>query len=162
MTRIVIRRNQSLDRAGFRRVTALVAAPTFFFVALAIAAGWWPILAFCIGVFLTFAAVLYVVMTGAREREVVTVGARHVVIESGRNEPRMRIEFERYWTRVERRSGSRPALALVARGVAVEIAAALAESEQKSLARRLRALIGPTAIETDAADAARSASFRAS
>lgn len=142
VTRIVIQRNRSLDKRGLARVLAILAIPVGGFMALSAFAGWWPILSFSTVVFLALAAVLYGVMTAAREREVVTVTARHVVIESGRFGPRMRVELDRYWTRVEARGGRRPVLALIARDVVVEIAAALSVSERKTLARRLRSLVG--------------------
>ncbi len=142
VTRIVIRRNQSLDRRGLAWVLAVLAVPVGGYVALAAVEGMWPILTFCVGAFLVFAAILYGVMIAGREREVVTVTARHVVVEGGRFRPRMRVELDRYWTRIEQREGARPALALIARGVVVLIATAISEPERKALARRLRTLVG--------------------
>ncbi|MGH8226186.1 MAG: DUF2244 domain-containing protein [Gammaproteobacteria bacterium] len=152
VTRIVIRRNQSLGRAGLIRALVLGGVPAAAFTALAIMEGWWPIVGYCGGAFLVLAAALYGVMLGARDREVVTISARRVIVECGRSHPQMRIEFDRYWTRIERREGRRPALVLRSHGVALEIAAALAEPQREALARRLAELIGPAAAnETTAA-----------
>ncbi|MGH8271529.1 MAG: DUF2244 domain-containing protein [Gammaproteobacteria bacterium] len=145
VTRIVIRRNQSLGQAGFIRALALGGVPAAAFMALAVLEGWWPIVGYCGGVFLVLAAALYGVMLGARDREVVTVTARHMIVECGRSHPQTRIEFDRYWTRIERREGRRPALVLRSHGVALEIAAALAGAQREALARRLAELIGPAA-----------------
>ncbi len=146
VTRIVIRRNQSLGRAGFIRALALAGAPAAAFAALAGMEGWWPIVGYSAGVFLVLAAVLYEVMLGARDREVLTVTARRVIVECGRNRPQMRVEFDRYWTRVERREGRRPALILRAHGTALEIAVALSGAQREALARRLAELIGPATV----------------
>lgn len=147
VTRIVIRRNQSLGRAGLVRALMLAGAPTAVFVAFAAMEGWWPVTGYCAGVFLFLAAALYVVMAGARTQEVITVSTRHVIVECGRNRPRLRVEFDRYWTRIERREGRRPALVLRSHGVTLEIAAALAGAERGTLARRLGELIGPAAVD---------------
>lgn len=147
VTRIVIRRNQSLGRTGFARTLMLAGAPSAVFVAFAAMEGWWPVTGYCTGVFLFLAAALYVVMAGARTQEVITVSTRHVIVECGRNRPRLRVEFDRYWTRVERREGRRPALVLRSHGVTLEIAAALAGPERRALARRLSELVGPAAAD---------------
>lgn len=150
VTRIVIRRNQSLSRAGFVRALIPGGAPAVAFVVLAAMEGWWPVVGYCAGAFLFLAAALYGVMLGARDREVVTVTTRRVIVECGRNRPRMRVELDRYWTRVERRGGRRPALVLRSHGVALEIAAALADVQREALARRLAELVGPAAIDETA------------
>jgi uncharacterized membrane protein len=140
------------------RFLALNAIPPLAFIALAIFGGWWPIVGFSAGVFVALALVLYGVMAGGREREVVTVTPRRLIVESGRERPRTRIQLDRYWTRIEPRSTPRPALALISRGTVVEIAAALGEAERKALARRLRALVGPdTMAANPAGGASRSA-----
>lgn len=154
LTRIVIQRNQSLSGRGLTGFLVLGGLPSLVFIAFAVFGGWWPIVGFCAGVFVLVAVTLYVVMAAAKEREVVTVTAQDLIVESGRHGPRMRVKLDRYWARVEAHveshESSSTALTLTSRGVAVEIAAALPAAERKQLARRLAALIGPGAQPWDA------------
>ncbi|MDN5864093.1 MAG: DUF2244 domain-containing protein [Gammaproteobacteria bacterium] len=145
VTRIVVQRNQSITGRGLAFFLAVGSIPSLVFVGFAIFGGWWPIVGFCLGVLLLLAVALYVVLVAANEREVITVMARHIVVESGRTGPRMRVRLERYWARVEPSDNPSAALTLSSRGVAVEIAAALSAPERKLLARRLASLIGPHA-----------------
>jgi len=145
LTRIVIRRNQSLSWRELRRFVMGGSIPSLVFVGFAIYAGWWPIVGFCVGAFILAVLLLCEVMAGGRDREVVSVTARRIVVESGRYRPQMRVELDRYWARVEARKGPPPALALVSRGACVEVGAALSEAQRKTLARRLAALVGPRA-----------------
>ncbi len=145
LTRIVIRRNQSLSWRELRRFVLVGSIPSLVFVGFAVYAGWWPIAGFCAGAFMLAVLLLCEVMAGARDREVVTVTARRVLVEAGRYRPQMRVELDRYWARVEQRKGPPRALVLVSRGARVEVGAALSEAEQKTLARRLAALLGPRA-----------------
>lgn len=143
LTRIVIRRNQSLDWSGLLRFVAWGSIPSLVFVVFAVYAGWWPIVGFCAGTLVLAAAMLYEVMMSARDREVVTITNRCVVVEAGRHRPQMRIELDRYWTRVKHRDGPPPALALTSGRACVTVAAALSGPERKKLAHRLAALVGP-------------------
>lgn len=145
LTRIVIRRNQSLSWRELRRFVMAGSIPSLVFVGFAIYAGWWPIVGFCVGAFVLLVLLLCEVMAGARDREVVTVTARHIMVEVGRYRPQMRVELDRYWARVEQRRGPPPALAVVSRGASVEVGAALSEAQRKALAHRLGALLGPRA-----------------
>src|SRR5699024_1664874 len=66
LTRIVIRRNQSLSWRGLLRFLAWGSIPTLAFSGYAVYAGWWPIVGFCVGAFLLCAGLLYEVMVSAR------------------------------------------------------------------------------------------------
>jgi uncharacterized membrane protein len=145
ITRIVIRRNQSLSWQGLGLILAGgLALNLAIGLAAGVAAGWWPVAAYEGGVFVLFAAIL-ACLTANRSREIVTVYEREVVVEYGRRRLEMRVEMDRYWARVEECSNPRPALIIRSRGVAVEIARALDEEARAALAARLRQLLGPTA-----------------
>lgn len=146
ITRIVIRRNQSLSWKGLGMFLAGGLSLNLAFLFLAgLAAGWWPVVGFEASVFMLLAAVL-TALAANRSREVVTVRSRTVTVEFGRRRAEACIEMDRYWTRVESRSVPRPALVLRSRGMAVEIARALGSEAQSELAARLRELVGPGAF----------------
>ncbi len=145
ITRIVIRRNQSLSWQGLGLILAGgLALNLAIGLAAGVAAGWWPVAAYEGGAFVLFAVIL-ASLTANRSREVVTVHERAVMVEYGRRRMEMRVEMDRYWARVEECSNPRPALIIRSRGVAVEIARALDEEARIALAARLRELLGPTA-----------------
>ena len=146
ITRIVIRRNQSLSWQGLGLFLAGGFALTLAIGLLAgIAAGWWPVAAYEGGVFTLFALIM-AGLTANRAKGIVTVWGRMVTVEYGRRRVEMRVEMDRYWARVEECRSPRPALIIRSRGVAVEIARALDENARVALAARLRELLGPTAV----------------
>lgn len=146
ITRIVIRRNQSLSWQGLGLFLASGLALNLVFVLMAgLAAGWWPIVGYEVSVFLLLGSIL-ASLTVNRAREIVTVRTRTVTVEYGRRCAEMRVELDRYWARVEKCRMPRPALILRSRGVAVEIARALDEPAREALARRLGELLGPNAV----------------
>ncbi|HYW77037.1 MAG TPA: DUF2244 domain-containing protein [Gammaproteobacteria bacterium] len=146
ITRIVIRRNQSLSWQGLGLILAGGFALTLAIgLLVGIAAGWWPIAAYEGGVFTLFALILSG-LTANRAKEIVSIRERTVTVEYGRRRAEMRIEMDRYWARVEECSSPRPALIIRSRGVAVEIARALDDDARAALASRLRELLGPAGI----------------
>jgi len=146
ITRIVIRRNQSLSWQGLGLILAGGFVLTLAIGLLAgIEAGWWPVAAYEGGVFTLFALILSG-LTANRAKEIVTVRERTVMVEYGRRRAEMRIEMDRYWARVEECRSPRPALIISSRGVAVEIARALDDNSRTALALRLRELLGPVSV----------------
>ncbi len=146
ITRIVIRRNQSLSWQGLGLILAGGFALTLAIGLLAgIEAGWWPVAAYEGGVFTLFALILSG-LTASRAKEIVSVRERTVTVEYGRRRAEMRIEMDRYWARVEECRSPRPALIIRSRGVAVEIARALDDKARNALAARLRELLGPVNV----------------
>lgn len=150
ITRIVIRRNQSLSWQGLGLFLAGgLVLNLAIALAAGVAAGWWPVAAFEGGAFV-FYAVILACLTANRAREIVTVHEHTVAIEYGRLRRETRVEMDRYWARVEGCRNPRPALIIRSRGVAVEIARALDEKARAALAARLRELIGPAAMGPEA------------
>jgi len=148
VTRIVVRRNQSLGPAGLARFLAAGLILHLGVAALAGVAGWWPVVAFVGAAFLVLAGTVLGVMAAGAQREVITVRSGTVTIEYGRGRPEARVELERYWARVERGAEARSGLVLRSGGVQAEVGRALTESERSELHRRLAALVGPDAAVT--------------
>lgn len=105
------------------------------------------VLPFCGLEMLALGAALYVTSWRGSIREVVTVDEKSVAIESGRDKPIERHEFQRPWTRVilERSAGSwYPSRLLIrSHGRQVEIGSFLNEEERRGLAEALNRIITP-------------------
>ena len=146
ITRIVIQRNQSLSWRGLGVFLAAGLALDLVFVTMAAIAHWWPVIGFVLASFLALAGVLFA-LTWNTAREMLTIRAHTVVVEYGRLQAETRVELDRYWARVEHCASPRPALMIRSRAVAVEIGRALGSEDRKTLARRLRGLVGPNAMQ---------------
>lgn len=149
VTRIAVRRNQSLSLAGFVGFVATGFAVHFALALFAGIQGWWPVVGFIVGAFFLLCGTVFAVMRAAGVREVLTVTPESIVVEFGRGRAEYRVELDRYWARIER-SADRRRLVLRSRGVALEIGRTLSGPERDALARRLVELIGPRARLTDA------------
>jgi len=105
------------------------------------------VLPFCGLEMLALGAALYVTSWRGSIREVVTVDEKSVAIESGRDKPTERHEFQRPWTQVilERSAGSwYPSRLLIrSHGRQVEIGRFLNEEERRGLAEALNRIITP-------------------
>lgn len=105
------------------------------------------VLPFCGLEMLALGAALYVTSWRGSIREVVTVDEKSVAVESGRDKPTQRYEFQRPWTQVilERPSISwHPSRLLIrSHGRQVEIGTFLNEEERRGLAAALDKLITP-------------------
>lgn len=145
VTRIAVRRNQSLSFAGFGGFVAAGFATHFTLALFAGLEGWWPVVAFVGAAFLLLAGTVFAVMRTAGVREVITVTPEWIVVEFGRGRAERRIMLERYWARVECRAEDQGGVTLCSRGVALEVGRVLSGPERVALARRIRELVGPNA-----------------
>lgn len=140
---IVVRRNQSLTVTGLAGFLLMGFALHFGLGLFAGLEGWWPVVAFVGGAFLAQAVAVFAVMSGALEREVITVRPDTITIEYGRRRPRVRMQMQRFGARVVYESGSPGRLYLQSRATVLELGSALSAAERRSLGRRLAELIGP-------------------
>lgn len=105
------------------------------------------VLPFCGLEMLALGAALYVTSWRGSIREVITVDARSVAVESGRDKPVARHEFQRSWTKVilERPSTSwHPSRLLIgSHGRQIEVGQFLNEEERRGLAEVLSKIITP-------------------
>lgn len=104
------------------------------------------VLPFCGLEMLALGAALYVTSWRGSIREVVTVDEKSVAIESGRDKPTERYEFQRPWTQVilQRSGGWYPSrLFIRSHGRQVEIGRFLNEEERRGLAEALARIITP-------------------
>ena len=104
------------------------------------------VLPFCGLEMLALGAALYVTSWRGSIREVVTVDEKSVAIESGRDKPTQRHEFQRPWTQVilQHSGGWYPSrLFIRSHGRQVEIGRFLNEEERRGLAEALGKIITP-------------------
>ena len=94
---------------------------------------------------LALGAALYITAWRGGAREVITITVDSVHVETGRDRPQLRHDFQRYWTRVVLR---RPwvvwypsKLLLCSRGREIEVGRFLNEEERRGLAEVLRSAI---------------------
>ena len=94
---------------------------------------------------LALGAALYITAWRGGAREVITITDDTIRVESGRNKPQRRHDFQRPWTRVVLRKSAasrRPGrLLLCCRDQEVEVGGFLNEQERAGLAKTLNALI---------------------
>jgi len=154
VTRIVVRRNQSLSPAGLVRFLAAGLMLHLAVAAFAGVAGWWPVVAFVGAAFVVLAASVLGVMAAGAEREVITVATDTVTVEYGRRRPEVSVRLNRHWARVECPEGPGSGLFLRSGPARAEFGRALTQVERAALARRLSALVGPGAPATGTRDRA--------
>ena len=90
---------------------------------------------------IALATAFYVVLRAGQQREVIRIENDDVVVERGRKKIEERIEFNRFWVRVElarsRRRFHPRRLLLAAQGREIELGQFLTEGERESLAKAL-------------------------
>lgn len=105
------------------------------------------VLPFCGLEMLALGAALYVTSWRGSIREVITVDADSVAVETGRDKPVKRYEFQRNWTQVvlehPQVSWHPSRLLIRSRGRQVEIGRFLNEEERRGLAEALAKMITP-------------------
>jgi uncharacterized membrane protein len=143
----------SLTPKTARIFIALVAVPTFAIATLFTAQGFWPVLPFA---GLEIGLLIWAVRTAMRsglERETITVSRDSVIIKHWDRRGVQSAVFPRHWARVTLHAplaALHPSrLVLESRGRACEVGRFLTEDERRSLAVRLKQLVG-TMNETPA------------
>lgn len=141
----MIRPNRSLTRGtlgvvlGAYLLTEVGIGVAFFLK------GAWLVLPFAGLEILAIGIVLYFLSRHNRDYELVVVDDRHLKITRQMGRQRSYHEFQRYWTKVQLRSGSAewyPSRLLVgSHGEFVEIAASMDEDNRRALARDLKQII---------------------
>lgn len=145
--RFILRPQRS---ATWRDNLWLVAAVAVLAVPIALywtAFGFWPVLLVCVLHLLALLAALYKVSYALLAREVVTVGAERITIESGHREVERRFELTRAWAQVLLRTGARRrhnSLILRSAGRAVELGRFLTDDEREQLAGELKRVVVAT------------------
>lgn len=138
--------HRSLTPKTARIFIALVATPTFAIAALFTAQGFWPVLPFA---GLEIGLLVWAVRASMRsglERETITVTQDSVIIRHWDRRGVQSAVFPRHWSRVTLHAplaAVHPCrLILESRGRACEVGRFLTEDERRSLAVRLKQLVG--------------------
>lgn len=141
-----LRPHRSLDALGRRRFIAAVALGTFAVAAFFAAYGFWPILVFAV---IEVAAVMWAVRVSVRSGQVfetITITADTVAIEHCEQGHERNAVFPRHWARVTLHAplaALHPSrLVFESHGRACEVGRFLTEEERRSLASRLKQLVG--------------------
>lgn len=136
----------SLTRGSARIFIALVAAPTFGIAGALSLQGYWPVLPFA---GLEIGLLMWAVRTSMRrgsERETITISEDSVTVRQRWHEGEHSRVFPRHWARVTLHAplaALHPSrLMLESRGRACELGKFLTEDERRSLAVRLKQLVG--------------------
>jgi len=138
--------HRSLTPKTARVFIALVAAPTFAIALLFTAQGFWPVLPFA---GLEIGLLIWAVRASMRsglERETITVSQDSVIIRRWDRRGLQSTVFPRHWARVTLHAplaALHPSrLVVESRGRACEVGRFLTEDERRSLAVRLKQLVG--------------------
>jgi uncharacterized membrane protein len=138
--------HRSLTPKSARAFIALVAVPTFAVALMFTAQGFWPILPFAgleIGL---LAWAVRASMRSGQERETITVTQDSVIIRHWDRRGVQSAVFPRHWSRVTLHAppaALHPSrLVLESRGHACEVGRFLTEDERRSIAVRLKQLVG--------------------
>ena len=141
----VVRPNQSMSVRGMLAVYSGLAAVIVSIGVTCLAIGLPLVLPFSGAELFVLGAAFYLTARRGEVREVITVSADAVAVESGNRGPETRAEFQRYWAGVvlERpRYGWYPSRLLIrSHGRQVEVGKFLNEQERRGLALELRAAL---------------------
>jgi len=141
----VIQPNRSMSWRGLLWVYAGIAAITLSVGIFWFFAGLPLVLPFSGLEMMLLGAAFYLSARGGDVREVVTIDENTLAVESGRNAPERRAEFQRHWARIvleQRWNGRYPSPLLVrSHGRQVEIGKFLNEQERRGLAAHLGAVL---------------------
>lgn len=138
--------HRSLDPAGARRLVLSVAAGTFAVAAFFTAYGFWPVLIFAGVEVLALHWALCASMRSGEVTETITITPNHVTIEHREEGNHRFAVFPRHWAKVTLHAplaALHPSrLMLESHGRACEVGRFLTEDERRSLAVRLKQLVG--------------------
>lgn len=138
--------HRSLTAAGARRLVLIVAAGTFAVAGFFTAYGFWPVLIFAALEVLALQWALNASMRSGNVSETITITPDHVTIEHREDGNHRFAVFPRHWARVTLHAplaALHPSrLMLESHGRACEVGRFLTEDERRSLAARLKQLVG--------------------
>lgn len=136
----------SLTLHSARLFIATVATSTFGVAGFFTWQGYWPVLPFA---GLEIALLIWAVrasMRAGRERQIITIGADYVAVQLYDVQGERRVVFPRHWAKVKLHAplaAQHPSrLTLESHGRACEVGRFLTEDERRSLAVRLKQLVG--------------------
>lgn len=129
-----------------KRFIAFIAVVSFTIGGFFLALGLPLVLPFSGLEVLAVALAFYLVLRDGERREVVRIAGDQVVIETGKRDVEDRVEFNRFWVRVELLSSQyryHPSrLVVAAQGQRIELGQFLSEGERQSFARTLINALG--------------------
>ncbi len=149
-TQFVVQHNQSLSWHGNKIFIIYIAILPLGIASIFALQGMWLILPFAGLEILALAFGLYVCSLRCRDREVITIDDEKLFIETGRNKPNQRWQFERAWLQLELKKstyyGHPSQLLIRSKGRQIEIGKCLTNKERKRLAQSLVAVLQKSLI----------------
>jgi len=148
----VVQRNQSLSWHGNKVFIFYMAIVSLGIASIFALQGLWLILPFAGLEILALALGLYVCCLRGGDREVITVDAGRLLVETGRTKPQQCIQFECAWLQLELKKspyhGHPSQLLIRSKGREIEIGKCLTNKERNSLADSLVAAIDKPLIRS--------------
>lgn len=149
-TQFVVQHNQSLSWRGNKTFIIYIAIVSLGIASIFAFQGMWLILPFAGLEILALALGLYVCCLRSRDREVITINDENLLVETGRDKPNQRWQFELVWLQIELKKstyhGHPSQLLIRSKGRRVEIGKCLTNKERKRLAQSLAAALQKSLI----------------